>query len=176
MGHLCSIKTLDFACDDCANPFARRSPGQIEQALFPAWRGSVFIEKIDHRTGNLPRKRHPHHGDRARARAAHHALSRARPRAESHHGEHTCLAMSGPERPSKRTAPLGYPSGAAGIRLAASLPNSMNQHRGISRRRTVSRCKSTKPYLITRTRRTPSMSHSLLMMSSVTETSRSSMV
>ena len=137
---------------------------------------SVFIEKNDHRAGLLPRKRHPHHGDRARARAAHHALSRARPRAESHHGEHTCLAMSGPERPSKRTAPLGYPSGAAGIKLAASLPNSMNQHRGISRRRTVSRCKSTKPYLITRTRRTPSISHSLLMMSSVTETSRSSMV
>lgn len=56
MGHLCSIKTLDFACDDCANPFARRSPGQIEQALFPAWRGSVFIEKNDHNPVFLERK------------------------------------------------------------------------------------------------------------------------
>lgn len=57
MGHLCSIKTLDFACDDCSNAFARRSPEEIEQVLFPAWRGSVFIEKNDHNPVALERKR-----------------------------------------------------------------------------------------------------------------------
>ena len=56
MGHLCSIKTLDFACDDCSNAFARRSPGEIEQVLFPAWKGSVSIENNDHNSVLLERK------------------------------------------------------------------------------------------------------------------------
>lgn len=56
MGHLCPIKTLDFARDDCANPFARRSPGEIEQVLFPAWKGSVSIENNDHNSVLLERK------------------------------------------------------------------------------------------------------------------------
>lgn len=57
MGHLCPIKTLDFACDDCSNAFARRSPGEIEQVLFPAWKGSVSIENNDHNPVALERKR-----------------------------------------------------------------------------------------------------------------------